>query len=57
MLYPLHFRKGIEELLPGDDVKTFVESEARVDIRIQEFLRITRTTPDTIWRLGQFGVG
>jgi hypothetical protein len=46
-----------QELLPGDGVKTFVESEARVDIRFQESLRITRTTPDTIWRLGQFGVG
>ena len=46
-----------QELLPGDGVKTFVESEARVDIRVQEFLRITRTTPDTIWRIGQFGVG
>ena len=45
-----------QELIPGDGVKTFVESEARVDIRVQEFLRITRTTPDTIWRLGQFGV-
>ena len=44
-------------MLPGDGVKTFVESEARVDIRVQEFLRITRATPDTIWRLGQFGVG
>jgi hypothetical protein len=45
-----------QDLLPGDGVKTFVESEARVDIRVQEFLRIIRTTPDTIWRLGQFGV-
>lgn len=45
-----------QDLQPGDGVKTFVESEARVDIQVQEFLRIIRTTPDTVWRLGQFGV-
>ena len=45
-----------QNLVPGDGVKTFVESEARVDIRVQDFLRIIRTTPDTVWRLGQFGV-
>jgi len=45
-----------QDLVPGDGVKTFVESEARVDIRVQDFLRIIRTTPDTVWRLGQFGV-
>ena len=27
-----------------------------MDIRVQDFLRIIRTTPDTVWRLGQFGV-
>jgi len=45
-----------QELAPGDGIKTFQESEARVDILVQEFLRIVRTTPNTIWRLGQFGV-
>ena len=45
-----------QDLVPGDGVKTFIESEARVDIRVEEFLRIIRTTPDTVWRLGQFGV-
>ena len=45
-----------QHLLPGDVVKTFLESEARVDIWVREFLRITRTTPDTIWRLGQFSL-
>ena len=40
-------------LLPGDIVKTFLNSEARVDFRIREFLRITRTKPNTVWQLGQ----
>ena len=40
-------------LLPGDIVKTFLNSEARVDFRIREFLRITRTKPNTVWKLGQ----
>ena len=45
-----------EDLSPGDGVKTFRESEARVDIVISAFIRITRSTPNTIWRLGQFAL-
>ena len=45
-----------EDLSPGDGVKTFRESEARVDIVIRDLTRITRSTPNTIWRLGQFAV-
>ena len=45
-----------QELLPGSGVKTFQDSEARVDIRIQELLRIIRTTPNTLWRLTQFAI-
>ena len=45
-----------EDLLAGDGVKTFQDSEARVDIAIRDFTRITRTTPSTVWRLGQFAV-
>ena len=43
-----------QELIPGDGVLTFQDSEARVDITVREFLRVVRTTPDTLWRLGQF---
>ena len=45
-----------EDLSPGDGVKTFRESEARIDIVISAFTRITRSTPNTIWRLGQFAL-
>ncbi|MCI0826051.1 MAG: hypothetical protein J4N90_14985, partial [Chloroflexi bacterium] len=45
-----------QTLLPGDGVKTASNSEARVDIVIQKFLRIARTTPNTVWRLGQFAL-
>ena len=45
-----------EDLSPGDGVRTFRESEARVDIVIRDLTRITRSTPNTIWRLGQFAV-
>ena len=45
-----------QELLSGDGVKTFRNSQARVDIVVRTFTRITRTTPNTIWRLGQFAV-
>ena len=45
-----------EELIPGDGVKTYSESEARIDISFNTTSRITRTTPNTIWRLGNFGV-
>lgn len=43
-----------QELISGDGVLTFQNSEARVDITVQEFLRVIRTTPNTLWRLGQF---
>ena len=45
-----------QDLSPGDGVKTFRESEARVDIVIRALTRITRSTPNTIWRLGQFAL-
>ena len=45
-----------QDLVPGDAVKTYKNSEARVDITVQELTRITRTTPNTIWRLGAFVV-
>jgi hypothetical protein len=45
-----------QDLFTGDGVKTFRDSEARVDIVIRSFTRVTRTTPDTIWRLGRFAV-
>ncbi len=45
-----------QDLVPGDAVKTYKNSEARVDITVQELTRITRTRPNTIWRLGAFVV-
>ena len=45
-----------ETLIPGDGVKTYPQSEARIDISFDNATRITRTTPNTIWRLGNFGV-
>ena len=45
-----------QELVAGSGVKTFQDSEARVDIRVQDLLRIIRTTPNTVWRLGEFAV-
>ena len=45
-----------QTLSSGNGVKTFPDSEARVDIVIRTFTRITRTTPNTIWRLDQFAV-
>lgn len=43
-----------QELVPGDGVLTFQNSQARVDIKVREFLRVVRTTPNTLWRLGRF---
>ena len=43
-----------QELVPGDGVLTFPNSQARIDITLAELLRVVRTTPDTLWRLGQF---
>ena len=50
-----------EKLIPGDGVKTYPESEARVDISFNSTSgavasRITRTAPHTVWRLGNFAV-
>ena len=45
-----------QNLSPGDGIMTFRDSQSRVDIRIQEFLRIVRTTPNSVWRLGQFAL-
>ncbi len=43
-----------QELVPGDGVLTFPNSQARIDITLAELLRVVRTTPDTLWRLGEF---
>jgi hypothetical protein len=45
-----------QALSPGDGLKTFDSSEARVDISVGDFVRVTRTKPNTVWRLGQFSV-
>jgi len=42
------------QLTPGDGIRTYSESEARVDIAIGDTVRFVRTTPNTIWRLGDF---
>jgi len=43
-----------QEIVPGDGVLTFPNSQARIDITLAELLRVVRTTPDTLWRLGEF---
>ena len=43
-----------QSLSPGDEVKTFADSEVRVDIVIRDLTLITRTAPSTSWSLGQF---
>ena len=45
-----------QALLPGDGVRTYVNSEVRIDIQIQEYTRVTRTKPNTLWRLGRFSL-
>ena len=45
-----------EQLSPGDAVRTLQDSEARVDIVVREYRRVSWTTANTIWRLGQFAV-
>ena len=45
-----------QELVPGDGVKTYADSEARVDIAVGDFVRVSRTKPNTLWRLGQFAM-
>ena len=43
-------------LQTGNLIKTHENSSARVDISIDQFTRISRTIPETIWRLGRFAV-
>ena len=45
-----------QELLPGDGLMTYADSEARVDITIADYTRVSRTKPNTVWRLGQFSL-
>lgn len=45
-----------QALIPGDRIKTFPDSEARIDVTLGPLTRITWTTPNTTWRLGQFGL-
>ena len=45
-----------QPLIPGDRIKTFQNSEARVDVTLGSLTRITWTTPNSTWRLGQFGL-
>ena len=45
-----------QDLETGSGVRTFPDSEARVDIQIEDLLRVLRTTPNTVWVLGQFAV-
>ena len=41
-----------QDLETGSGVRTFPDSEARVDIQIEDLLRVLRTTPNTVWVLG-----
>jgi hypothetical protein len=43
-----------QDLTPGHSPKTYEASETRVDIAVGDFIRVTRTKPNTLWRLGQF---
>ena len=43
-------------LQTGNVVKTHENSSARVDISLQNFTRVSRTGPKTIWRLGRFAL-
>jgi len=53
-----HFLPAVvgQLLLPGDGVRTFMDSEARVDIRFHDYTKVSRTKPNTLWRLGQFAL-
>ena len=46
-----------QDLIPGDSLKTFRDSEARVDVMVGGRVRIMRSKPGTIWRLGRFSIG
>ncbi len=43
-----------QSLFPGNRIKTHRDSEARVDISIDQFTRISRTSPETVWHIGGF---
>ena len=43
-------------LQTGDLVRTYENSSARVDISIQNFTRVSRTGPKTVWKLGRFAL-
>ena len=45
-----------QSLQTGNLVKTHVNSSARVDISIQNFTRVSRTAPETVWKLGSFAL-
>ena len=45
-----------QELISGDSIKTFQDSEVRVDVVIKDHLRVTRSKPGTVWRLGRFAI-
>ena len=45
-----------QALMSGNMVKTHENSSARVDISLQNFTRVSRTGPKTIWRLGRFAL-
>ncbi|NQW24482.1 MAG: FecR domain-containing protein [SAR202 cluster bacterium] len=43
-------------LQTGNLVKTHENSSARVDISMQNFTRVSRTAPNTVWKLGRFAL-
>ena len=43
-------------LQTGNLVKTHENSSARVDISIDQFTRVSRTIPETVWELGSFAL-
>ena len=45
-----------QSLSTGNLVKTHEYSSTRVDISIQNFSRVSRTAPKTIWKLGRFAL-
>lgn len=44
-------------LFPGDGIITHVRSEAKAEIVVQNTTRYMRTTPNTFWRVGDYGKG
>ena len=45
-----------QSLQTGNLVKTHENSSARVDISVQNFTRVSRTAPKTVWRLGRYAL-